>query len=123
MKYVYSKGDKFCAAAFVGLPEKALANGYVLVSDEDYEALRKHEKCWDNGVLVDYTKTDEEIATEKRRANQKRIAELKEKLTRTTTEAIMYSEGILTEEQYSPIKAQRKAWQDEINHLQAELAE
>ena len=91
------------------------------ISDEDYEALRKHEKCWEDGVLVDYTKTAEEIAREERRTRVKRIAELKENLTRTTTEAIMYSEGILTEEQYAPIKAQRQAWQDEINTLEEEM--
>ena len=118
MKFVYSKGGKFCRSTFVGLPEIALANGYVEVNDEDYEALCMHEKCWENGGLVDYTKTAEEIAREQQRANRQKIAELKENLTRTTTEAIMYAEGILTEEQYAPIKAQRQAWQDEINALQ-----
>lgn len=139
MILVYSKGDKFCASTLAlkeyrnggvyneGTEEeytevteydKALANGYVWVSDEDYEALRKHEKCWEDGVLVPYTKTAEDIAAEKRRDNQKRIDELKAKLSGTDYQAIKYAEGQLTYYEYEPIKNQRQAWRDEINYLQ-----
>jgi hypothetical protein len=139
MILVYSKGDKFCASTLTlkeyktgaihneGTEEeytevteydKATANGYVWVSDEDYEALRKHEKCWENGVLVDYTKTAEEIAREEQRVKQKQIADLKANLASTDYQAIKYAEGLLGEDEFAPIKVQRQAWRDEINALQ-----
>ena len=142
MILVYSKGDKFCTSTLhlkeykpsvvhnegtedeyveVSALDAALDMGYVLVSEEDYEALRNHTKCWENGALVDREKTAEELARERKGELRRQIAKLKEKLTRTTTEAIMYLEGILIEEQYAPIKAQRQAWQDEINALEEEM--
>lgn len=49
---------------------------------------------------------------------EKRIAELKRLLTDTDYKAIKYSEGLISEEEYSEVKAQRQAWRDEINILQ-----
>lgn len=138
MKLVYSKGGKFCISTltlkeytiggvyYEGTEEeytevteydKALANGYVWVSDEDYEALRRHEKCWEEGVLVDCTKTAEDIAREQCKANRQRIAELKEKLAQTDYQAIKYAEGLISESDYLPIKEKRQSWRDEINFL------
>ena len=50
-----------------------------------------------------------------------RIAELKRKLSETDYQAIKYAEGLISETDYAPIKAQRQAWRDEINALEAEL--
>lgn len=50
------------------------------------------------------------------------IQQLKAKLADTDYEAIKYAEGELTEEEYKPIKQQRKAWRYEINELEAQLA-
>ena len=36
-------------------------------------------------------------------------------------QAIKYAEGVITDDDYAPIKAQRQAWRDEINALEAEL--
>lgn len=47
-----------------------------------------------------------------------RIAELKSLLTSTDYQAIKYAEGWISAEDYSPIKAQRQAWRDEINKLE-----
>lgn len=52
-----------------------------------------------------------------------RIAELKSKLSQTDYQAIKYAEGYMTEEEYVPIKVQRKAWRDEINRLEEEMKE
>ena len=52
---------------------------------------------------------------------QTRIAELKRKLSETDYKAIKYAEGLISETDYVPIKAQRQAWRDEINALEAEL--
>lgn len=49
------------------------------------------------------------------------IEELKQMLLNTDYQAIKYAEGELTEEEYAPIKAQRKEWREEINRLEEEL--
>ena len=43
---------------------------------------------------------------------------LKHKLQESDYKAIKYAEGILTEEEYAPIKAERQALRDEINRLE-----
>lgn len=48
----------------------------------------------------------------------KRVEELKKKLSDTDYQAIKYAEGEISEEDYAPIKAQRKAWREEINKLE-----
>lgn len=139
MRLVYSNGDKFCASTLTlkeyrnggihneGTEEeytevteydKALANGYVWVSDEDYEALRRHEKCWYEGKLIPYYKTQKDIEEENKRYKILRISELKQNLANTDYQAIKYAEGFITESEYAPIKAQRQAWRDEINLLE-----
>ena len=49
------------------------------------------------------------------------IVELKQNLSSTDYLAIKYAEGLLLETEYAPIKAQRQAWRDEINELEAQL--
>lgn len=44
----------------------------------------------------------------------KRIEELKEKLSATDYKAIKYAEGLISEEEYAPIKAERIAWREQI---------
>ena len=46
------------------------------------------------------------------------IKELKQKLADTDYQAIKFAEGELTESEYAPTKAQRKAWRDRINELE-----
>lgn len=48
----------------------------------------------------------------------KRISDLKKALFETDYQAIKYSEGLISDEDYAPIKAQRQAWRDEINELE-----
>ena len=52
-----------------------------------------------------------------------RIKELKQKLFASDYQAIKYSEGFISEEEYAPIKAERQKWRDEINALEEELKE
>ena len=49
------------------------------------------------------------------------IEELKTKLQDTDYQAIKYAEGQISEEEYAPIKAERQAWRNKINELEAEL--
>jgi len=48
-----------------------------------------------------------------------RIRELKKLLADTDYEAIKFTEGELTEEEFAPIKAQRHAWRLEIRELES----
>ena len=54
-------------------------------------------------------------------AVEARIVELKELLAATDYQAIKYAEGVVSDEEYAPIKAQRQAWRDEINALELEV--
>ena len=49
---------------------------------------------------------------------RQKIIELKQLLADTDYKAIKFSEGELTEEEYAPIRAQRKQWREEINRLE-----
>ena len=48
------------------------------------------------------------------------IAKRKSKLANKDYQAIKYAEGELTEEEYAPIREQRRQWRAEINELQGE---
>ena len=52
-----------------------------------------------------------------------KINVLKNKLYDTDYKAIKYAEGLLSEEEYAPIKEQRQTWRNEINTLEEELKE
>lgn len=56
-----------------------------------------------------------------REINQE-IIELKRKLRSTDYKAIKYAEGELSAEEYALIRLERRAWRDEINLLEAEIA-
>lgn len=49
------------------------------------------------------------------------VIRLKIELRRTDYLAIKLFEGLITEEEFAPTKAQRQAWRDEINELEARL--
>lgn len=56
--------------------------------------------------------------------NPKLMIEIRKKqLEESDYKAIKYAEGLLTEEEYAPIKAERQQMRDEINRLEAELAQ
>jgi len=49
------------------------------------------------------------------------MAHLKAQLSQTDYKAIKHSEGLISDEDYAPIKAERQAIRDRINALEAEL--
>lgn len=61
-------------------------------------------------VYIRYTES--ELAEHK-------INALKEKLRETDYQAIKFAEGVMSESEYAPIKAQRQEWRAEINSLQS----
>ena len=50
-----------------------------------------------------------------------RLAELHFELKKTDFKAIKHSEGLISDEDYEPIKSQRQEWRQEINELEEEL--
>lgn len=54
---------------------------------------------------------------------QQRINELKKKLKDTDYKAIKYAEGLISEEEYAPIKAERESYRVAIREAEAKIAE
>lgn len=69
----------------------------------------------DNKLVLDEEKNNSLVDT---KAKAEQIAELKKQLVDTDYEAIKYSEGWFTEEEYAPIKAKREALREQIRKLQ-----
>lgn len=127
MKYIWNKSeDKFCTSQFIvtnnAEKEIALNAGYIEITDEDYEKIVRHEMCWENDVLVPYTKTQVEQNQDALQEKLMRIEELKQLLVSWDYKTSKYADGEYTNEEWSKIVAQRKAWREEINRLEAELA-
>ena len=67
------------------------------------------------------TPTVEEIKADEATEINRQIRELKQKLFDTDYKAIKYAEGLLTDEEYAEVKAQREEWRKRINELEASL--
>lgn len=71
------------------------------------------------------TETNEYKELETKYINNKKyedeIKMIKSYLAATDYKALKFSDGALTEEEYAPIRAQRQAWRDRINELEAQL--
>ena len=79
----------------------------------------------ENGEFVIKRRTPSEAETKAdtiASINQQ-IRELQGKLSATDYQALKYSEGWITEKDYTEIKANRQSWRDAINQLQAQLKE
>ena len=76
-------------------------------------------RVYDNGVYRDMTEA--EVAEFNRSAEvsvDAQINELKERLSQTDYQSIKYAEGLISEEDYATVKAERQGWRNEINRLQ-----
>lgn len=54
---------------------------------------------------------------------QSEIAGLKQLLAESDYKALKHADGVLSEEEYAPVKAERQALRDRINELEISLAE
>ena len=52
---------------------------------------------------------------------KRKICVLKQNLSRSDYQALKFSDGALTEEEYASMRAQRQAWRDEINAAEEEI--
>lgn len=74
-------------------------------------------------VIKRRTPSEEETKADSIASINQQIRELQGKLTATDYQALKYSEGWITEKDYTEIKANRQSWRDTINQLQAQLKE
>lgn len=72
-------------------------------------------------TVITKTVPDEEVLSMQRDVKNKQILQFKQNLANTDYQAIKYSEGELTAEEYEPIKQQRREWRAEINRLESEV--
>lgn len=79
----------------------------------------------ENGEFVIKRRTPSEAETkaDSIASINQQIRELQDKLAATDYQALKYSEGWITEKDYTEIKANRQSWRDTINQLQAQLKE
>lgn len=56
--------------------------------------------------------------TDEQKKQYERIMELKTLLSNTDYKALKFSDGVLTEEEYAPVREQRRAWRNEINEIE-----
>lgn len=96
--------DRVCQALFAEVDSSPTPKGIVANPETHFP-----EVC---DIVVEVDENEQK---------QSRIAELKANLADTDYQAIKYAEGFITEADYAPIKAQRQAWRDEINALEAQL--
>jgi hypothetical protein len=81
------------------------------VVDVPYVAPQEaYDEYEDIQVYVPFT--DKELA-------EREIETLMRNLADTDYQAIKYAEGVMTENEYAPIKSQRQDWRYRINYLQA----
>lgn len=90
--------------------------GTIEISDEDFLGLKNKTKCFNEDLtaVVDYYETERE----RQEKIILRVEELKQLLANSDYKAIKYSEGLISDEEYEPIKLQRQAWREEINQYQ-----
>lgn len=69
-------------------------------------------------LVLDEVKLKELKGEEDKRTKVEQIAELKKQLANTDYEAIKYSEGWFTDEEYAPIKAMREELREKIRILE-----
>lgn len=130
MKYLKLYSDKSWmeSVALRGKP------GTIELTDEEFAQIGV-TKRFENGVLIDIPQSELETMRLarleyeqqlQRQAEidevQRKISEIKAKLSQTDYQAIKYAEGFISETDYAPMKALRQAYRDEINRLEAELA-
>ena len=73
----------------------------------------EHDETEEIKVYIPYT--DEEL---RKIAAEARIEELKSLLRASDYKAIKYAEGVISPEEYAPVKAERQAYRNEINDLE-----
>ena len=77
-------------------------------------------RIYDNGIYRDATPEEMKALA---LTPTEEIEQCKAQLSATDYQAIKHSEGLISEDDYAPIKAQRQALRDRINALEERLRE
>lgn len=91
---------------------KSLINNYITKSEE--ESIVGMVQITEN----EYNQL--KLANKQRIAKKVRINELKKLLSQSDYKAIKYAEGLISAQDYEPIKQLRQSYRDEINQLENE---
>lgn len=75
-------------------------------------------RIYDNGIYRDATPEEMKALA---LTPTEEIEQCKAQLAATDYQAIKHSEGLISEDDYAPIKAQRQALRDRVNELEAKL--
>lgn len=95
------------------LTELNVPEGFREATEEDLAALESQKAA-----------AAAELAERKRVVDLKRqINELKKKLAETDYQAIKYSEGELSEEEYAEMRVTRRSWRAQINDYENQIGE
>lgn len=92
---------------------KSLTNNYITKSEE--ESIVGMTQITEN----EYNQL--KLANKQRIAKKVRINELKKLLSQSDYKAIKYAEGLISAQDYEPIKQLRQSYRDEINQLESEV--
>lgn len=92
---------------------KSLTNNYITKSEE--ESIVGMIQITEN----EYNQL--KLANKQRIAKKVRINELKKLLSQSDYKAIKYAEGLISAQDYEPIKQLRQSYRDEINQLESEV--
>lgn len=88
------------------------------ISLEEYRGLTEGRyRITEDLTGIEHTPQNELNVREK----NERIKELKARLTATDYQSHKYADGVMTEEEFAPIRIQRQVWRDEINILEQEI--
>ena len=70
--------------------------------------------------LIPISITEERVDLREKNA-QENIMELKQKLIETDYKAIKYAEGVMSLEEYAPVKIEREIYRSKINELEKSI--
>ncbi len=83
-----------------------------IIDSPKIEAKEAYDEYEDIQIYIPYSE---------KQLNTIEISKLKAKLSASDYQALKFAEGFISEEDYAEIKAQRQAWRDRINELEAIL--
>lgn len=101
MKYYYRKNNSWL---IYKAPISDIPDGYVESNEEEYKEWSSNRRPKLPNFIF-------------------QIQELQQQLAATDYKAIKYAEGLISEEDYQPIKEQRQALRDQINQLRKDNEE
>lgn len=105
-----------------GIKEKFMELLGITVTDDEFNALMCAQNNGKELKVIDGNVVAVERVLSEKFLRETRISELKQFLADTDYKTIKYVEGEISDEEYEPVLAERKAWRKEINELEEKYA-